>query len=223
MTRAARPGGARREAGAAARPNAPLVPTGWQTIGPFFPPGFFREGDEDLTRASPEAAPDAVARGERIRILGRVLEEGGRPCVNAVLEAWQADAGGRFRHSHDPEARLADPGFLGWARAWTDAEGRYAFRTVVPGGYRDAAGTRAPHVNIAVLASGVMRRLCTTVFFPDFAAANAEDPVLRGVPEGPLRALLVARPEAPVGGERAFRFDLVLRGGPEEETPFFVD
>lgn len=209
------------ESGAPPRPNAPLVPTGWQTIGPFFPRTFFREGDNDLTRRSAEAAP--TTRGERIRLIGRVLEEGGRPCVNAVLEAWQADAAGRFRHPHDPEAHLADPDFLGWGRAWTDAEGRYEFLTIMPGGYRDAGGVRAPHVNIALLASGIMRRLCTTLYFPGQAAANAADPVLASVPEA-LRPLLIAA-EAPAAadGTPSFRFDLLLNGPAESETPFFRD
>jgi protocatechuate 3,4-dioxygenase alpha subunit len=202
------------------RPNAPLPPTAWHTIGPFFPRSFFREGDNDLTRLSADAAP--TARGEHIWLRGRVCEEGGAPCVNAVLEAWQADAGGRFRHPLDPGWRQADPAFLGWGRAWTDAEGFYRFRTVLPGGYTDATGQRAPHVDLAVLASGIMRRLVTTVFFPDFPEQNAADPVLRALPEG-LRPLLVARPDGEEDGLRAFRFDLLLRGAPEAETPFFRD
>ncbi len=202
------------------RPNAPLVPTGWQTIGPFFPRTFFHAGDNDLRRLSAEAAP--TMRGEPIRIIGQVLEEAGRPCVNAILEVWQADASGRFRHPHDPEAHLADPDFLGWGRAWTDAEGRYEFLTVLPGGYDDRAGRRAPHVNVALLASGVMAQLTTTLFFPDFAEANAADPVLRSIPDTGLRALLVAREEPRREGERVLRFDLVLNGAAETETPFFA-
>ena len=88
-----------------ARANAPLVPTGWQTIGPFFPRTFFHEGDNDLRRIAPEAPP--TARGEPIRIVGRVLEEGGKPCVNAILEAWQADASGRFRHPPTTRRRIS--------------------------------------------------------------------------------------------------------------------
>ena len=149
---------------------------------------------------------------------GRVLQEGGGPCVNAVIEIWQADAGGRFAHPRDPGWREADPAFRGWGRAATDAEGRFAFRTVVPGGYEDASGTRAPHVNLAIIGSGIMRRLATTVFFPGFAAENALDPVLGCVPER-LRGLLVAREE----GVGRFGVDIVLRGDEEVETPFFVD
>ena len=201
-------------------PNTPLVPGAWQTIGPFFPRTFFREGDNDLTRLAPGAA--STARGEPIRLHGRVLEQGGRPCVNAILEAWQADAAGRFRHPRDPEWQQADPGFLGWGRAWTDAEGAYSFRTVLPGGYTDAAGPRAPHVNLALRASGVMRRLVTTLFFAGFEAANAADPVLGAIPP-PLRPLLVARPDGEEEGERRYRLDLLLHGGEDEETPFFID
>ncbi|MFC7538520.1 protocatechuate 3,4-dioxygenase subunit alpha [Siccirubricoccus deserti] len=191
-----------------ARPNVPLPPSSSQTIGPFFPQSFFRPGDNDLTRISAEAAPST--RGERITLRGRVTREGGVPCVNAVLEAWQADAGGRFRHPADPEWHLADPDFLGWGRAWTDAEGRYEFHTLLPGGYAAGAARRAPHVNLAIMASGLMQTLTTTLFFPDFPAENAADPVLALVPEV-LRPLLVADPDGMAEGLRAFRFDLRLR------------
>jgi protocatechuate 3,4-dioxygenase alpha subunit len=202
------------------RANSPLPPTGWHTIGPFFPRTFFREGDNDLRRRAPDLP--ATGLGEPILLRGQVLEQGGAPCVNAVLEAWQADAGGRFWHPLDPNWRDADPDFLGWGRAWTDAQGWYEFRTVMPGGYQDATGRRAPHVNLAVLASGIMRRLVTTVFFPDTAEANAADPVLNALPEPALRTRLVALPDAAAeDGSRAFRFDLRLRG--DSETPFFLD
>ncbi len=201
------------------RVNAPLQPTAWHTIGPFFPRTFFRAGDNDLRRRSAEEPP--TGRGEALLLRGRVLQEGGAPCVNAVLEAWQADAGGRFRHPLDPSWREADPDFLGWGRAWTDDEGCYEFYTVMPGAYQDAAGTRAPHINLAVLGSGIMRRLATTVFFPD-KDANAADPVLGALPDLGLRARLVAAPDGEVGNRvRAFRFDIRLRG--EQETPFFED
>lgn len=190
-----------------------LVPTPWHTIGPFFPQSFFRDGDNDLAQDT--------ARGERIVLRGRVLEEGGRPCVNAVLEAWQADAAGRFPHALDPEAALADRGFRFWGRAWTDAEGRYEFRTVRPGGFVDPAGPRAPHVNLMLIGSGIMGRLLTTVFLPD-VAANATDPVLLALPAA-LRAKLVATPDGVAENLPAFRFDLLLHGPPEAETPFFED
>jgi protocatechuate 3,4-dioxygenase alpha subunit len=201
-------------------PNTPLVPTGWQTIGPFFPRTFFHEGDNDLTRLAPDAPQGA--QGEHILLHGRVLQEGGGPCVNAVLEAWQADSLGHFRHPLDPDWKKADAGFMGWGRAWTDAEGWYHFRTVLPGGYADASGPRAPHINFGILGSGIMRRLVTTLFFPEFASANAVDPVLAVLPAA-LRPRLLAQPDGEADGLRRFRFDLLLRGEPDEETPFFLD
>jgi len=191
-----------------------MHPASSATIGPFFPRHFFQPGDNDLTRLTAEAAP--TARGEAILIRGRVTRLDGVPCVNAILEAWQADAGGRFNHPDDPERALADPDFLGWGRAWTDAGGGYEFRTVMPGGYRDPAGPRAPHVNLTIMASGLMRNLATTLFFPGVGA----DPVLEAVPR-PLRPLLVATPAGEADGLRVFRFDIRLRG--EGETPFFTD
>jgi len=190
-----------------------MTPTPWHTVGPFFPRTFFRAGDNDLA--------SGAARGERIVLRGRVLEEGGRPCVNAILEAWQADAAGRFAHPADPRAAEADPAFLGWGRAWTDEDGRYEFRTVRPGGFDDTAGQRAPHVNLMVIGSGIMGRLLTAVFFPD-DPGNPADPVLNALPDA-VRGRLVASRDGSEGGVAAFRFDLILHGPAEAETPFFED
>jgi protocatechuate 3,4-dioxygenase alpha subunit len=197
-----------------------LSPTSQATIGPFFPRTYFQPGDNDLRVLAPGGAPSA--RGQPILLRGRVLREDAVPCLNMILEAWQADAGGHFDHPADPERQLADPGFLGWGRAWTDAEGQYEFRSVLPGGYADAAGRRAPHINLVIMGAGLMRSALTTVFFPDFAAENAADPVLAAVP-AEARARLVARAEGEAEGLRVFRFDIRLRGGAAEETPFFED
>lgn len=197
-----------------------LAPTSQHTIGPFFPHTFFQPGDNDLTRVAHDAAPTRL--GEAIVLRGRVLRAAAVPCLNQILEAWQADAAGRFNHPLDPERHLADPDFLGWGRAWTDAEGRYDFRTILPGGYADAVGQRAPHINLSVMGAGLMRRAQTTVFFPDFAAENAADPILALVPEA-HRARLVAVPDGPADGLRAFRFDIRLQGHADAETPFFED
>jgi protocatechuate 3,4-dioxygenase alpha subunit len=182
-----------------------MVPTSQQTIGPFFPRGFIGPADHDLTRISADAAP--TTQGEAIILRGTVTRAGGVPCVNAILELWQADAAGRFG---------ADPAFLGWGRTFTDAEGRYEFRTLLPGGFTDATGKRAPHANITVMGAGLMRRLLTTVFFPGFD--TTADPVMASVPIA-LRPVLLAEEARSNEGPRAFRFDIRLRG--EDETPFF--
>ncbi|MBX9750480.1 MAG: protocatechuate 3,4-dioxygenase subunit alpha [Roseococcus sp.] len=200
--------------------NSLLAPTSQHTIGPFFPRTFFQAGDNDMTRVSREAEP--TPRGEPILLRGRVLRAEAVPCLNQILEAWQADAAGRFNHPLDPERSLADPDFLGWGRAWTDAEGCYEFRTILPGGYAEAGGRRAPHVNLSVMGAGLMRRAQTIAFFPDFPAENAGDPLLALVPEA-HRGKLVAVAEGVEDGLRVFRFDIRLQGDAKEETPFFED
>jgi protocatechuate 3,4-dioxygenase alpha subunit len=176
------------------------------TIGPFFPASFV-EGLDDLTHYR-----GGAARGRHITLTGRVLQEEGVPTRNTILEIWQPDANGVFRHSLDPRCREADPGFSGWGRARTDAEGWYNIRTVVPGRYDD----RCPHANLMILAIGLTRRLVTTVFFADEPDA-VRDPVLDCVKDPAARKRLFAKCEK--DGE--YRFDLILRG--ENETPFFQD
>ncbi len=188
------------------------------TIGPFFP-GDFAAGCGDLTNLDGKQA-----RGQHIMFTGQVFEEGRRPIQNAVVEIWQPDAQGIFRHPLDPRAEDADPGFFGWGRSRTDAGGRYSFRTVLPGAYTTEGGTpRCPHLNLMVLAIGLTRRLVTTVFFGD-AAEPGSDPLMDCIGDPARRARLFAIRDQVANGESAlpvYRFDIVTRG--EEETPFFVD
>ena len=97
------------------------------TIGPFFP-GAFVTGCEDLT-----SFQGKQARGQHIMLTGRVVEEGNRPILNAIVEIWQPDANGVFRHPLDPRVQMPIRGFSAGAARRTNAEGRYSFRTVMPG------------------------------------------------------------------------------------------
>ncbi len=190
--------------------NLPTSP--YCTIGPFFP-GEFAAGCGDLT-----SYQGTQARGQHIQLAGRVFEEGSRPIINAIVEIWQPDSNGVFRHPLDPRSEDADPGFFGWGRARTDAEGRYSFRTVMPGAYAAEDGAlRSPHINLMLLAIGLTRRLVTTVFFTD-----APDPVLDCVGDPERRARMFAiREKTSNGAVPAYRFDIVTRG--DAETPFFLD
>ncbi len=181
-----------------------MIPSPYSTVGPYFPT-HFTDGNNDLTRANGK-----TAQGQHIILTGTVLEAGAKPTVNTIVEIWQPDHQGIFRHPDDPRASQADPGFFGWGRARTDAQGRYTFRTVLPGAYEENGTPRLPHINVMILAIGLTRRLTTTVFFSD-----GKDPVLDCVPAN-LRHRLIARKAAD-----AYHFNLILRG--ENETPFFLD
>jgi protocatechuate 3,4-dioxygenase alpha subunit len=207
------------------RPALPTSP--YCTIGPFFP-GAFVTGCEDLT-----SYQGRRAQGQHIVLTGSVFEEGNRPILNAIVEIWQPDANGIFRHPLDPHAGDADPGFCGWGRARTDADGRYAFRTVLPGVSPSDRQVRCPHLNLMLLAIGLTRRLVTTVFFADAFSADAflaekldtiRDPVLDCVADPIARARMLARREKDgngAGEPPVYRYDIVTRG--DLETPFFVD
>jgi protocatechuate 3,4-dioxygenase alpha subunit len=194
------------------------IPTAFHTVGPFFPAAFVGPADHDLRRRRPEAAPSA--RGQAMVLHGRVAESGGAPVVNVMLECRQADAAGRYAHPADPQAAEADPDFLGWGRACTDAEGRYRFVTLRPGGHAEGNAWRAPHFDLTLFGLGIMIPLATTVFLPG-EAANKADPVWLAVP-AKRRALLVAAEDGTQDGLPAFRFDILLRGEEAAETPFFA-
>ena len=192
-----------------------MLPSPFSTIGPFFLKPLV-DGCADLTQSN-----GRTARGQHIRLAGRLVEEGGAPVLNAILEIWQADAAGVFRHPLDPRSAEADPGFGGWGRARTDKDGRYEFRSIIPGPSREENGIlRCPHINLMVLAIGLTRRLVTTIFFAD-APDTVDDPVLNCVPDRAARRRLFAVSEGSSNGLSAYRFDIVLRG--ENETPFFLD
>jgi len=188
--------------------NDPLTPA--QTVGPFFHAALHRAGWNDLTAGG--------ARGERIAVEGRVLDGDGLPCDDALIEIWQANAAGKYAHPDDPQpADRLDPGFTGFGRALTDANGRYRFTTVRPGRVPGASGAlQAPHVNAGIFARGLLRRLCTRIYFAD-EPSNDSDPVLASIADpAARRTLLAARRPGP---EVLYRFDIVLQG--KGETAFF--
>jgi protocatechuate 3,4-dioxygenase, alpha subunit len=174
-----------------------LPETPSQTIGPFFAVGLIWP---DGAEAVPEGTPGAV------RIGGRVLDGQGDPVPDALVETWQAD----------PQGRFASPGFRGFGRCPTDAEGCWAIRAVKPGALSAPdGGVEAPHLDVSVFARGLLGRLVTRIYFPDEAQANAADPVLASVEDPAARARLVAVAEAD-----GLRFDIRLQG--EQETPFLA-
>lgn len=176
-----------------------------QTVGPFFalPQGMLWDDGPELVPADREGA--FVLRG--------VLRDGnGDPVPDGVIEIWQADEQGRFDHPDDP--RPESSGWQGFGRCGTDPEGRFWFRTVKPGPLPTPGGqTEAPHIDITVLARGMLNRVVTRVYFPD-EAANDTDPVLSAVP-AERRDTLIGVAEAD-----DLRFDIRLQG--DGETVFFA-
>ena len=181
-------------------------PTPSQTVGPFLSIALRWP---DGPHVVPPGTPGAVW------LRGRVLDGNGRPVTDALVETWQADPAGRFDHPDDPRGPAAPPvpGFRGFGRSET-LDGEYALLTVKPGRVPDGAGgLQAPHVDVSVFARGLLDRVVTRLCFADEPQANAEDPVLRALPED-ARTTLLAQPSAD-----GYRLDIVLQG--TGETVFF--
>jgi protocatechuate 3,4-dioxygenase alpha subunit len=143
---------------------------------------------------------------------GIVTDGAGDPVPDALIETWQADPRGRFDHPDDPRGAVS--GFRGFGRCPTDDTGRYAIRTLKPGPVPGPGGApQAPHIDVSVLARGLLHRVVTRIYFADERDANAADPVLNTVPAD-RRGTLLAAPDA-----EGYRFDIRLQG--EQETVFF--
>jgi protocatechuate 3,4-dioxygenase beta subunit len=139
------------------------------TEGPFYPNSLPRDTDADLTRVEGRAA---VAQGRVLDVSGRVLDRGGKPRAGARVEIWQCDAQGQYHHVGEPEG-FGDANFQGFGAVTTDAQGRYAFRTIKPAPYPG----RTPHIHFTVLEGG--KRRLTSQMFIEGEAGNARDGLYR--------------------------------------------
>ena len=103
-----------------------------ESTGPDFSHLKFAEHDNDLLLNFNHGG---LPIGERIIVAGRVCDQYGKPIPHTLVEMWQANAGGRYRHKNDRYLAPLDPNFGGVGRALTDREGYYSFRTIKPGPY----------------------------------------------------------------------------------------
>ena len=158
-------------------------------------------------------APDTPGA---IWLRGTVFDGNGDVVPDAMIETWQADPDGRFDHPDDPRGAVARPGFRAFGRSQTVDGGEYAICTLKPGRVPDGeGGLQAPHVDVSVFARGLLDRLVTRIYFADEADANAEDAVLRALPDDAARQTLIATPT-----DDGYRLDVHLQG--ERETVFFA-
>jgi protocatechuate 3,4-dioxygenase beta subunit len=178
-----------------------------------------RASDHDLTRQSPGGEP----QGERIIVAGRVVDEAGRPQSNVLIEVWQANAAGRYRHVVDTHPAPIDPYFLGAGRVETDSDGRYQFTTIKPGAYpwrNHPNAWRPAHIHFSIFGRSFQTRLVTQMYFPG-DPLQPFDPMLQSLPNDRARERLISKfdlnltqPQWALG----YMFDIVLRG--DNATPW---
>jgi protocatechuate 3,4-dioxygenase beta subunit len=161
--------------------------------------------------------------GERIIVHGHVRDENGRGVPRTLVESWQANAGGRYRHRNDHYIAPIDPNFGGCGRTLTDDDGYYSFRTIKPGPYpwRNYVNSWRPaHIHFSVFGSGFAQRLITQMYF-EGDPLIWRDAMIKIMPdEAAVRRLIAAldlNASIPLD-TLAYCFDIVLRG--RWSTPF---
>jgi protocatechuate 3,4-dioxygenase beta subunit len=185
-----------------------------EITGPVFSSDELGPMDNDLIM---NYAKGGLPIGERIIVHGYVLDENRRPVVNALVEVWQANAGGRYRHKKDSYIAPIDPNFGGCGRVLTDQDGHYVYRTIKPGPYpwrNHVNDWRPAHIHYSLSGSGFAQRLITQMYF-EGDPLIASCPILRSIPsEAAVRQLIapIDKNSAMQLDSMAYRFDVVLRG-----------
>lgn len=205
-------------------PQQPLLqmPTGpAEEGGPVFGSDLIGPQDADLIHNF--AAEGGAAIGPRIVMHGRVMDEFGRPVPGALLEVWQANAGGRYRHKREGYLAPLDPNFGGCGRVMTGDDGAYRFHTIMPGAYPWPNGPnswRPAHIHFSLFGQAFAQRLVTQMYFEGDPLIPL-CPIVQSVPDAAgvtaLTATLDMDAAVPMDS-LAYRFDIVLRG--RRQTPF---
>ena len=186
-----------------------------EITGPVFGHTDIDAGDNDLLTNFAQSGQSPI--GERIILHGRVLDENARPVKNTLLEIWQANAGGRYRHKNDTYFAPIDPNFGGCGRTLTDEDGYYYFRTVKPGAYpwrNHINNWRPAHIHISAFGSGFAQRLITQCYFEGDPLIPL-CPIAQSIPDpeaiDQLTAKLDLNATIPLD-TIAYKLDIVLRG-----------
>ncbi len=185
-----------------------------ETTGPDFSHLKFGEHDNDLLLNFNHGG---LPIGERIIISGRVMDQYGKPISNTLVEMWQANAGGRYRHKNDRYVAPLDPNFGGVGRTLTDSEGNYVFRTIKPGPYPWRNGPndwRPSHIHVSVSGPSISTRLITQLYFEGDPLIPL-CPIVKTIANPAAVQTLIARLDMGNANPMdclAYRFDIVLRG-----------
>jgi len=191
-----------------------------ETAAPKFPHRFVKDAEADLT-----VWGKAPPLGEKMVLIGRVIDEDGAPVRNSLLELWQCNSSGRYAHPVDQHDAPLDPNFLGQGKVFTDEEGEYRFVTIKPGAYpwkNHAFAWRPAHIHFSLFGSTYAQRLITQMFFPGDPLLPI-DPVFNSVADEAARQRMVCALDLEHGIEEValgYRFDIVLRGA--KSTPMGV-
>ena len=180
-----------------------LLRTPPQTTGPFYPTSIPLDSDNDLVVVNGRAQ---TAGGQISNVVGRVLDERGRPIPQARVEIWQCDVNGRYHHARDNRNVALDANFQGYGRFTTSVDGAYRFRTIKPVPYPG----RAPHIHFKIGGPGI--QTLTTQMYVAGAPENEGDWILNSITDTRARDSVIVKfePHGATPNELLAKFDIVL-------------
>jgi protocatechuate 3,4-dioxygenase, beta subunit len=188
-----------------------------EVTGPSFDTSWYGGEHADMTRFE-----GGEAQGQRIILAGRVLDEDGRPVPKTLLEIWQCNSAGRYRHERDQHDAPLDPHFRGVGQVVTNDKGEYRVLTIRPGAYpwRNTYNAwRAAHIHFSIFGPAFATRIVTQMYFPGDPLIPA-DPIINSVPDQKARESMVCGYDANLSEAEyamGYRWDIVLRG--RDATP----
>jgi protocatechuate 3,4-dioxygenase beta subunit len=179
-------------------------PTPEEIEGPFYPVLAQKDKDFDLTRIE---GTQGVAKGKIIIMHGKILDTNGKPVEDAMIDLWQANAAGRYRHPRDPNKAPLDPNFQGWAIVPSGKGGKFRFKTIYPGSYpASPTWKRPPHIHYKVIKGGYVE-LITQMYFPGHEL-NGPDLLLRRKSKDERKLMIASRVQ---GNPETYEYNIVLK------------
>ena len=161
--------------------------------------------------------------GERIVVYGKLLDENSKPIPNSLIEIWQANSGGKYRHSGDTYKAPLDPNFGGWGRCLTDENGNYYFKTIKPGAYPWPNGGnnwRPAHIHFSIFGLSFLQRLVTQMYF-EGDPLIAKCPIAQSINDKKALESLISKLDINKSIHMdyiAYQFNITLRG--DKSIPF---
>jgi protocatechuate 3,4-dioxygenase, beta subunit len=183
-----------------------------EVTGPLLGSDLITPSDADLTTQH-----DGEPIGQRVILSGQVRDSGGRPVPDTLIEIWQTNAAGRYRHSREHHPAPLDPNFDGIGRCITDSAGRYRFVTIQPGSYpwgNHYNAWRPAHIHFSLFGRAFTQRIVSQMYFEGDPLLRL-DPIYNSVPDSSARELMVARfsiEDTQPEWALAYNWDIVLRG-----------
>lgn len=171
--------------------------------GPFYPVTPQKDKDADLTRVE---GKNGIAKGEIVEVSGQVFDQHGNSVEDVTIDLWQANSFGKYHHPHDHSEAPIDENFQSWAILQSGTQGKFKFKTVIPGAYPvGASSQRTPHIHFKVGKHGYVS-LLTQMYFPN-QPLNDKDGLFRrkSVAE---QKLMTAKKLS--NNDNQYRFDFIL-------------